>query len=146
MNININKKEYRLLLDMLYLADWIMHAYAIKKEDYHHEHEVLRSKFLSYFKEMGAEDIIECPPELNGYYETKEFEDYAQDKFIQPYEDELFWDELIERLAKRDLIKSVGAKQYSKMELIERMTKIDELTKRYEEEFEKHGIENLDIK
>ena len=145
MNINVNKQEYRLLLDMLAIADWIMHAYSVGKEDYHEKHEALKNKLLSYYKEMGAEDIIDPSEELGVCYETKEYEDYIQEQFIEPYEDEYFWDELIEQLGKRDLLKSIGIEQYNKMELIERITKLDEKMEQYGLEFEEHGIDRLQI-
>jgi hypothetical protein len=145
MNINISKEEYRVLLDMLSVADWVIHAYAVKKEDYHHEHEVLKNKLLSYSKEMGADDLIESSEEVSGFFETTDYETFILNTYIQPYENELFWDELIERLAERDLIKSVGKEQYTKMEILERMKQIDEMKKPYESEFESRGIENLKV-
>ena len=146
MNINITKKEYRVLLDMLSIADWVMHAYAIRQEDFHHEHEELKNKLLSYYKEMGAEDLIESSKELNGFYETNDYESLVIDEFIQPYEDAFFWDELIERLGKRDLLKACGKDQFTKMEIIERLGKIEEMKEQYQIEFENHGIDNLEIK
>lgn len=145
MKINITKKEYRLLLDMLSIADWVLHAYAIEREDYHIEHEALKERLFSYSKEMGAENIIEHSQQLDGYYETNEYTEYVQDNFIQPFEDEFFWDELIDRLGEKDVIQSIGTEQYSKMEFIERMTKLEEMKEIYSNEFEKHGLENLKI-
>ena len=144
MNMNVTKKEYKLLLDMLSIADWIMHAYAIKKTDYHQEHEVLKNKLLSYFKEMDAEDIIESSDE-HDFYETSNYETYIQNKFIQPYDDKYFWDTLVERLAERDLINSVGMEAYSKMNLIDRMTKLDKTKDKYINEFKKNGLNNLKL-
>jgi len=145
MKINITKKEYRVLLDMLTIADWIMHAHAIGKEEHHLEHEALKDKLLSYYKEMGAEDRIESSQELDGYYETNDYEEYVQDKFIQPYEDEFFWDELIDRLGERDAINTVGIEQFSKMDFVERMRKLDEMKERYANEFEEQGLDNLQL-
>lgn len=73
MKINITKKEGEVLLDMLAVADWIMHAYVIGKEEYHLEHEALKEKLFSYYKEMGAEDRIESSQELDGYYERSDY-------------------------------------------------------------------------
>lgn len=33
MKINFTKKEYRLLLDTLYVSDWVMHSYAMNQID-----------------------------------------------------------------------------------------------------------------
>lgn len=145
MNININKEEYRLLLDMLSTADWVMHAYAVEEKDYHKGHAALKNKLLSYAKEMGAEDLIEPTEELDGYYETNDYEEYVQDNFIQPFEYKFFWDELMDRLGERDLIKSVGSEQYSQMGFVEKMSKIDDVKEKYANEFENYGLERLEI-
>ena len=33
MKINFTKKEYHLLIDMLYLSDWVMHSHSTSDED-----------------------------------------------------------------------------------------------------------------
>ncbi|HAT7956513.1 TPA: hypothetical protein GJ770_04240 [Legionella pneumophila] len=145
MKINLTKKEYRALLDMLYIADWVLHSYTIKEAE-PDEHEVLKKNLLSYFKEMDAEDKIEFSPEFNDYFEKADYEDYLNEKVIQPYENELLWDELIHRLGERDMINAVGMEQYSKMDAIERIKRIEEIKEHYANEFENHGLANLKIK
>ncbi|ASQ44571.1 hypothetical protein [Legionella clemsonensis] len=144
MKINLTKKEYRALLDMLYLADWVLHAYTIKENE-QDEYEALKKKLLSYFKEMDAEDKIEFSPELNDYFEKADFEDYLNEKIIQPYENELFWDELIHRLSERDMVKALGMEQYSKMDAIERIKRMEEIKEQYANEFEAQGLANLKL-
>ncbi|KTC86538.1 hypothetical protein [Legionella brunensis] len=145
MKINLTKKEYRALLDMLYIADWVLHSYTIKEAE-PDEYEVLKKNLLSYFKEMDAEDKIEFSLEFNDYFEKADYEDYLNEKVIQPYENELFWDELIHRLGERDMINAVGMERYSKMDAIERIKRIEEIKEQYANEFEKHGLANLKIK
>lgn len=141
MKIHFTKKDYLLLLDMIYLSDWIMHAHevGIISNDY----KALRKKILSYFKEMGADDRIEYVND--NYYETKEYDELLHEKFIEPYDQENFWEELAEQLASRDAIKAVGMEAFKKMDWLERMDEIDKAKEKYQEEFEKHGIENLKI-
>jgi hypothetical protein len=134
MKINLTKKEYRLLLEVLYLSDWMMHSHLCEKQ--HIEHENLRKKLLSYYKEMGAEDIIEP---------ANEFDDYMHHKFINLYDENTFWDELTDRLAMRDIIKKIGVEQYQALEGIERVTKVEEMRDRYVNEFEQHGLENIKL-
>ena len=38
MKIHFTKKEYRLLLDMLYIADWVMNSHQLINERSHKEH------------------------------------------------------------------------------------------------------------
>lgn len=142
MKINITKKEYRTLLDMLYIADWVLHSHTIK-ETKHNEYEALKQKFLSYFKEMEADDQIEFSTELNEYFEKTQYEELLIKKFIEPYESKLFWDELMHRLSERDVIHAMGIEQYKKMDPMERMRKVEEAKAQYANDFEKHGVEHL---
>lgn len=52
---------------------------------------------------------------------------------------------MTDRLGERDVINTVGFEQFTKMEFVERMTKLDEMKERYANEFEKHGLDNLKI-
>ena len=54
MKINITKKEYRLLLEMLYLADWTMNSQSVERR--YKEHEELKKKIFPLYKEMGSEE------------------------------------------------------------------------------------------
>lgn len=145
MKIEINKDEYRALLDMLSIANWIMNAHETGSDSQHSTHEALKKKLFSYSKEMDAADIIQFSKEDNDYYETRDYEEYIVDSFVTPYEDEFFWDELAARLAERDYVNKIGAAKYSKMEPMERMSAVFELEDRYLNEFSEYGIDYLKI-
>lgn len=143
MKINFTKKEYRLLIEMLYLSDWMMHSHIVREEQ--NEYEVLKKKILSCYKEMGSDDIIELDKGSKEYYERKELEEYVHDKVIKKYDEEVFWDGLIDKLSVRDVIREIGIEQYNALEGIERLTKIDEISERYANEFEQFGLERVRI-
>lgn len=143
MKINITKKEYKLLLEMLYLSDWMMNAHNV--DDRNPEHETLRKKLLAHYKEMDAQDIIEYSETSDDFYETKEYEQLIHQKYITPYDDETFWDALIDRLAERDAVSEIGMEKYLSMEGIERIMKVEEYIERYTNEFEQHGLDHVKI-
>ncbi len=145
MKINFSKKEYRILLDMLYLSDWMMTSHEEEPKNLHQEHQALRKKLLSYYKEMNAEDVIEYSKELDGYFELAGYDEYIHEKFIDPYNYDVFWDELIDALARRDIINSMGIEKYKAMGYVERATKAQEIKAQYANEFEQHGVEHLKI-
>jgi type IV secretory pathway VirB4 component len=145
MKINFTKKEYRLLVDMLYLSNWVMHSHAIGPEEHHSEYEELRKKLLSYYKEMGFKDMEKESTAKCEYYETWEYEEAMHEKFINLYEDQVFWDELTDRLAERDAVKEIGLEKFQTMEGMERINKIEEIRDRYANEFEQHGIDYVKI-
>ncbi len=145
MKIEINKDEYRALLDMLSIADWIMNAHETAADSKSNAHDALKKKLFSYSSEMDATDIIQFSKEHNDYYETKDYEEHILDVFVTPYEDEFFWEELASRLAERDYVKKIGAAKYSKMEPMERMSAVYDLEDSYLNEFSESGIDYLKI-
>lgn len=145
MKIDLTKNEYGVLLDLLFLADWVMHAHATEEEEHHPEHEALKKKIYSHFKEMEAEDKIEFSEELDNYLELANYEEELHTKFIEPYDDNNFWVELIDRLAERDVISNVGIERFNKLQGNDRLHLIEEAKERYENEFAKNGLKHLKI-
>jgi hypothetical protein len=73
MKINITKKEYRLLLDVLYLGDWMLTAHDPEEVSEKEKYQDVIQKFYSYAEEMGFGNLIEADKESNKYYETREY-------------------------------------------------------------------------
>ena len=91
MKINFTKKEYSLLLDMLYLSGWVMNPY--EEETDNNEYKALRKRIMSHFKEMNAENKIEYSREHDDYYELDSFHAEINETFISPFENIFFWEE-----------------------------------------------------
>ncbi len=143
MKIFFTKKEYRLLIDMISLSDWVMNSHHLASEKINADYDVLYQKVLSYAKEMQAEDIVEYAKNLDGYFPTSKHEENLHDKYIEPYEQDVFWEQLIDCLAQRDFLKKVGAEKFKSMDWIERASATDEIEQEYSMEFENNGITNL---
>ena len=92
---------------------------------------------------MGFENLITYDKNLGGYYATFEYEESEHMKYIEEFEDDVFWEALPHRLAVRDLVSQVGEKGYTEMEFEKRATKLVELEAFYYEELEVNGIDNL---
>jgi len=143
MKINFTKKEYRLLLDMVEMADWVLNAHKTASSDEIKKYSDLYQKILSYAKDMGFENLIVYEKDLDRYLATAEYEESAHMRYIEEFEDDVFWDALPLRLAERDLIKEVGEKKYEEMEFVERASKLVELESHYYKELEDNGIDNF---
>jgi L-rhamnose mutarotase len=143
MKINFTNKEYRLLLDMVEIAEWVLNAHKTASSDEIKKYSDLYQKILSYAKDMGFENLIIYDKNLDGYFATSEYEESEHMRYIEEFEDDVFWDALPHRLAVRDLVKEVGEKKYEEMEFVERATKLVELESIYYKELEENGIDNL---
>ena len=113
MKINFTKKEYAALLDLITMGDWMAHAHTAgpKNEDTKTHRDVLQ-KIFSHAKDFHCEDKIEYVKSLNSYYGTKAFEEESfHRQLIENYDEETFWEELINRLAEKDAITEAGSKE-----------------------------------
>jgi len=147
MKVNITKREYRDLLDILYIADWVLNAHKTSDDPRTERYGKLKQKLYSRAKEMGFDNLVEYAPELEGYFPTKEFEEAIEIAgFIDEFENATFWVELIYRLADRDLARQEGGMEnVAKLSTMERIEKSSRLEGHYATEFEANGLSNLKI-
>ena len=145
MKINFTKKQYEDLVKLIHLGTWMINAH--RTDDIVEKYEDLEQYILSFYKDFGIEKFIEFDKELNKFFPTREFEeDTDVEQYIDEYNNDIFWEELIDRLARRDFIREYGEDKVLKMTWEERFEKEQPFIDKYDEEFEKNGIENLDIK
>ena len=123
MNIHFTKKDYLLLLDMLFVSDWVMHSHEIPGEPQQNGYKQLRKKLLSHFKEMGVENRIEYSKECSDCWESSESEGNLLEKFIERYDNDVFWRELARRLASPEIIEEIIHKKCHKEPNRKAMTK-----------------------
>lgn len=109
MKIDITKKEYEILLDILYIVDWVLHSHRIGISAETEEYRSLIQKLYSYAKDIGYEDFIEYSRTMEEYVPTVEYEETNDSmEFIEEFENDSSWEGLVERLALRDLIQQEG--------------------------------------
>jgi hypothetical protein len=147
MKIDITKEEYRALLDVFHIADWVLHAYKTEEGTETGEYRALEQKILSLAADMGFDHLVEFDADTGKYFPTREYEDTsAVMDAIVDYDNECFWDELIERLASRDLIRQEGKDKVLAMDFEERLVKTEALREKYSDEFYRNGLSRVYIK
>lgn len=144
MKIEITKKRYRTLLEMIDIADNVLHLHRIADAPETREYRELIQWFLSYAKEMGCEDVVEYAPQSREYILMGwEEDDWKPRELIEEFEEDVFWEELARRLALRDIIQEHGPEKLAEMDRGTVFVKRLELEQRYAEEFERNGLANL---
>jgi hypothetical protein len=149
MEIKLTKEQYENLIKLVYLGNWMINAIRSGAEGDERigKYDNIAQYIYSFAKDAGLEKYIEFDKEFNQFFSTREFEEDTDiNQYIEEYDDELLWDELINRLARRDFIKEYGEETIKKMDWRERIEKEHPFIEKYAKEFEKHGIENLEIK
>ena len=145
MTIEFTKKQYENLIKLIYLGNWMINAFRI--DEGVKKFEEVTDYIYSFAKDFGLEKYIEYDEKFNKFYPTREFEEDTDiEHYMDEYDAETFWDELVHNLATRDFIGKYGEDAIRKMDFKERIEKEEPFIGKYEKEFEKHGIENLEIK
>jgi hypothetical protein len=145
INIKFSKEQYKQLVEMMYLGEWMINACRNPNETIK-KYEELEQHVYSFAEKANLEHCIEYDEKSKNYYPTRWLEMESEvEQYREEFEEETFWDELIERLSQRDLINEVGWEAVEKMDPIARMKKQDPLRTKYGDEFEKHGLSTLAV-
>ena len=133
MQIELTETEFRRLLDMVYIGNWILNS--TRGTDRFSDYDRVESLVFSYCKDHGMESLIEL---WNGHIvPSRAYADGGIHEAIMDYEDAIFFDILAEELARRDMdYAPISNQNYD--ELVARM---DE----YMEEFEQNGTDRLQV-
>jgi len=147
MQIELTTEEYRRLIDILYLADWLLTAHKVGDDPRIEPYHRLIQKLYARSQEAGLSHLIEYAAEFDQYFPTRALEaGTAIHEFIDEYDDETFWEELTCRLAERDLVLQLGGwDKVQKLPTEERIRKLGQLEEHYGHEFARHGLTNLRV-
>ncbi len=142
MKIEITKEQYKKLVELMYLGDWVVNA--CRNEDYVKDYEDLEQAVYSHAKEADCQEYVEYDEEEKEYCNTIELDrNQKLDGFIDNYDDEIFWKELVERLAERDLYKKFGEKEVSQMSPEKYLEEVMGFEETYRKELEDNGLDNV---
>lgn len=131
MELKLTKKQYRRLLDLAYIGNWVLNS--TRGEDRFKDYDVVESLLFSRAKEEGM-------PTLAEVYEgevipSRAFAEGGIHEAIMDYEDNVFFEILAEDLARRDMDDvPIDDSNYEELN-----TRIDA----YISEFEEHGTDNI---
>ncbi len=146
MQIDFSKEEYSTFLETLEIAHWVLFAHRTDEPEDRKRHKDFEQKIYSYAEALGFGDLITYDEELECYFPTREYDENSPARtFIDEFENETFWSELIERLAEVEMLRTLGDKKILKMTIEERLKTHYDFEQKYEKEFEEHGIERLRI-
>ena len=133
MNIELSDKEFRRLLDLIYIGNWILNS--TRGEDRFEDYDLLQEKFFAMCSKNGLRALSETY--MGHYFPSKAYEEGGIHEAIADYEDAVFFDILAEELARRDML----VENLSQDDLRELTQRMDD----YMDEFERNGIDNLSI-
>jgi len=133
MKIELTELEFRRLLDMAYIGNWVLNS--TRGLDRFTDYDIVESKLFSYCPENDMPTLTDY---ISGVAKpSAAFENGGIHEAIAEYEDSIFFEILAEELARRDMdFEPIGPENYSEL-----TNRIDE----YIEEFEQNGIDNISL-
>lgn len=142
VTIELNKEEYLKLAQLVYMGEWMVNSHRVDPIG-------LYEKLIDKINEKSARfemgNLIYKEKLSDRYVVTDEFESYL-DEYIEDYDHEVFWDELIYRMSDRDMVAMVGAQRLDVMSASERMALQLPLIEKYQKDFDEWGVDHLVLK
>ena len=130
MNIDLTEKEFRRLLDLVYIGNWILNS--TREKDRFEDYDILQEKLFALCAKNGMNALIS---RWQGHiFPSSAYENGGIHEAIADYEDAVFFDILAEELARRDLGEDCD-------DLAALTARMDA----YMDEFEANGVENLTL-
>lgn len=133
MKIELSKKEFRRLLDLVYVGNWILNS--TRGDTRFEDYDKLESKLFAYCLKAGMYSLFEIHE--NEVLPSRRYVEGGIHDAIIEYEDTVFYEILAEELARRDMnFEPINPDNFDEL-----ASRIDE----YIEEFENNGIDNITI-
>ena len=133
MKLELTTKQYRRLLDMVYIGNWVLNS--TRGDDRFRDYDEVESML---FEQASAEGMAVLAEIWEGeVVPSRAFVEGGIHEAIIEYENNVFFDILAEDLARRDM-EQENVDQNDTNELLERMEE-------YMTEFELHGTDNISL-
>jgi len=144
MKIDLTKEEYRNLLDMMSIAGFVLGSDLDQPKAVLDAYSDLLQKIYSYASGVEGEHLVEFYPEQGMAAPSLEFEQTSPYlAIVDDYNDYIFWEELVSRLAEQDMIRDLGEAAVIDMPFNERIDREQEYATPYWDEFEKNGLSRV---
>ena len=133
MTIDLTEKEFRRLLDLVYIGNWILNS--ARGDDRFEDYDLVQEKLFSLCAGQGMPTLIQ---RWRGHiFPSRAYEDGGIHEAIADYEDAVFFDILAEELARRDL----GLVESDPEDFTELNARMDE----YLDEFDRSGLDAVTV-
>ena len=133
MQIELTTKEFRRLLDLVYIGNWILNS--TRGDDRFADYDNLESKLFSLCNANGMQALVE--PWNGTFIPSRAYEEGGIQEAIAFYEDNVFYEILAEELSRRDM-------DYADI-TPENYEEISGRINQYMQEFESFGLTRLTL-
>ena len=144
MRIELTKKQLKEMLLAAMLYSFIRGGLADDKGEDFKKYEELENYLLKIAEENGFNDLVE---KFHGHLIPSDELSELEEEIMSEYDDDALWSELITRLGRRDFFRTVTPDEDKEMKKRDWLPdRAQEFFDKYDKEFEKYGVERLEIK
>ncbi len=131
MQIELTPKEFRLLLDLVYIGNWVLNS--TRGDDRFQDYDSIESKLFGLSRQHGMSVLVENTDGVS--VPSQAYVSGGIHEAIAYYEDNIFYEILAEELSRRDMeYPDITEENYD--EILRRMND-------YMDEFESSGVDHL---
>ncbi len=141
INIRLNVHQYRDLMDLVFPGHYIAQGHS---EGADKRYDDVCQRILSFNQQADMDDMVAYDEREKRYLFTDNMYENLS-AVIEEYDEEVFWDELTERFASRELAEMVDEEEWQQMDARHRYEILSPLLEKYSKEFEDNGLDNLTI-
>jgi hypothetical protein len=105
MDLKLNKSQYETLLRLVFLGNWVVNGF--KDKDKEQATDDLENYLYAKARDFGLGDRIIYDEDADAHFLTSAQEEPLLEE-LDAYKNDVFWDELMYRLADRDLVARFG--------------------------------------
>jgi hypothetical protein len=142
MQITLSRDQYEKLMHLVYLGNWLVNSY--RGDRRLEEYDKLAETVLSFAPAAGLQDRVEFDEFEGRYSPSRKFDD-EMGKFWEEYDEDVFWNMLVDGLAERDYIRKHGGENLEAVDWEEYTKKLEPFLRKYEKEIDQHGLERLEV-
>lgn len=145
MNIEISKKQFKYLVELVHIGNWVINSNN-EPEYLDEKYEEVAKLIYSHGPKANLEKYVTYSKHSQAWLPT----DYLYmksraSKLIEEYDDHNFWSQLAHNFALRDFHNNYSTEKIQKMSSKERFAKVYDLIDEYTNETNDHGIERFAI-
>ena len=142
MKVSFTTKEYARLLELVHLGLSVAGAHPEDPATMPPRYADIAQKAFALAEPFGCADLVET--DVNGqYFPNEKLTDGSAGERLEQFAEEVFWHELVSRLAERDVRSELGPTKLTDELTEEEETKLQAAEDAYWREFETHGVDHL---
>ncbi len=143
MQITLSQDQYEKLLHLVFLGNWLANSY--RGNERLETYDKLAEDIMSFAPGAGLKDRVEFDEFEGRYYPSRKLDEEMR-KFWEDYDEDVFWNMLIDGLAERDYKRQHEDEDLDGMDWDEYDKKLEPFLKKYEKEINEHGLDRLEVR